>query len=443
MYNKMNIKEWKKYPNFDNYLFSNNGEVKNIKTQKIIVGSLRDGILRTNLIDNYNKKKDLQIHNVIAYLFLENKHNYKFIEHIDGNTTNNDYKNLKYMPGKKNVNICDYIENENWKEIEINKNYEVSDIGRVRNKLTKSLIKQRCYDGYMSCSMGDNKRCLIHLLVANAFIPKVENKNSVDHINKDRLNNNVNNLRWATNKEQCENRNWSKGDYYRKVQRIDKKTNNIIEVYDKNDDAVNFIIHNIKPAATKSSIKSNLFRMLQGKCNQLYGYIWKYENNEEIYEDELWKSVKEIIPEANNYKISNFGRVKNPNGFIVNGTNSCGYKTIYIGIKGRKKIHILVAMLFIANPENKRCVNHIDGDKNNNCFKNLEWNTHSENTQHAMDNNLNPCCKKLKIIYIDTKIEIVYPHIKKATIELNISRTTIIRYLNKKEPYNNILFEFV
>ena len=168
------------------------------------------------------------------------------------------------------------------------------------------------------------------------------------------------------------------------------------------------------------------------------------ENNEEVYENEIWKSVKEIIPEANDYKISSLGRVKNPNNYIVHGADSCGYKSIYIGIKGkRQKIHILVARLFIPNPENKRCVNHIDGDKNNNCLENLEWNTHSENTQHAMDNNLNSCCKKIKIIYIDTKIEIVYPHIKKATIELKIDRKTIKRYIEKKEVYNNMLFQLI
>jgi len=438
------IEEWKKYDNFDNYLFSNKGIIKNIKTNKIINGSLYDGKLRTNLRDNTGKKIQLQIHNVIAYLFVENTYNYKYINHIDGNKINNIYINLEYVPTLQNVNICNLIENENWKEIDINNNYEISDNGRVRNKLTKSLLKQRCYDGYMSVSIGNHKRCLIHLLVANAFIEKIENKNSVDHIDKNRQNNNVNNLRWSTNKEQCENRNWSKGDYYRKIHQIDKETKVIINIHNNINDAVDYIYSNnlCDILTKKSSIKSILFTTLQCKKETLYGYIWKYETKEDICND-VWKSVKELYPDANDYKISNLGRAKNQNDIFINGTKSGDYTTIYIGIKSRQKIHILVAKLFIPNPENKRCVNHVDGDKTNNCVSNLEWNTHSENVNHAMDNNLNPCCKKIKATNLSTKIEIIYPHIAKASRELNISRNTISRYIKKKKAYNDILFELL
>lgn len=50
--------------------------------------------------------------------------------------------------------------------------------------------------------------------------------------------------------------------------------------------------------------------------------------------------------------------------------------------------HRLVALVFIPNPCDKLEVNHKDGDKLNNHISNLEWCTHSENVQHAYDNNL-------------------------------------------------------
>lgn len=52
------------------------------------------------------------------------------------------------------------------------------------------------------------------------------------------------------------------------------------------------------------------------------------------------------------------------------------------------KVHRLVALCFIENPDNKETVNHKDGNKENNQVSNLEWSTRSEQSQHAWDNGL-------------------------------------------------------
>lgn len=64
------------------------------------------------------------------------------------------------------------------------------------------------------------------------------------------------------------------------------------------------------------------------------------------------------------------------------------------GLPKKVALHRLLAIAFIPNPENKRTVNHIDGDKLNNSISNLEWATDSENIKHAYDNDLNHCSTK-------------------------------------------------
>lgn len=104
---------------------------------------------------------------------------------------------------------------------------------------------------------------------------------------------------------------------------------------------------------------------------------------------EIWKDIKGY---EGFYQVSNLGRVKSlerdvyyPNGTIIRhieekilvpSLDGGGYPFVQLH-KNRKmktmKVHRLVAMAFIPNPENKPQINHKDEVKNNNAVENLEW----------------------------------------------------------------------
>ncbi len=99
------------------------------------------------------------------------------------------------------------IINEEWRSIDGFIDYQVSNIGRVRNSKTGRILKPR-YRGkkmnYQSVALyngGGQVNFSIHRLVANEFIPNPENKQQVDHIDGNKENNVYTNLRWATNSE--------------------------------------------------------------------------------------------------------------------------------------------------------------------------------------------------------------------------------------------------
>lgn len=113
---------------------------------------------------------------------------------------------------------------------------------------------------------------------------------------------------------------------------------------------------------------------------------------------EIWKDIKE----NENYQISNKGRIRSKDRVTIRkdgkklttkgrilrtAKDTKGYIRVQIS-NGTIKIHREVAKAFIPNPLNLEEVNHIDGNKSNNNVDNLEWCTHKQNINHAINNGL-------------------------------------------------------
>lgn len=125
---------------------------------------------------------------------------------------------------------------------------------------------------------------------------------------------------------------------------------------------------------------------------------------------EIWKDVPNW---EGLYKISNFGRCLSvkQNKIKALDTNSYGYARLqcYDG-KRRDKlfVHRLVAMLFVDGYKEGFVVDHIDGDKTNNIYTNLQWVSRSENCKRAFSLGLKKAKRESIPCYLDFDGKRVY-----------------------------------
>lgn len=96
-----------------------------------------------------------------------------------------------------------------------------------------------------------------------------------------------------------------------------------------------------------------------------------------------------VLPNLSKYRISSCGRIiKSATGRYMKPTLTKDYLRIrLVGDDGSRKcysVHVLVLSAFSEKPESSKVeINHIDGNKENNCLENLEWVSHSDNMKHA------------------------------------------------------------
>lgn len=95
---------------------------------------------------------------------------------------------------------------EQWKTITTHPNYEISNLGRVRNKQTNEFKQTKpCKHGYIKVNLYPGPKVfMVHRLVAEYFLPKIPGKELVNHIDSIRHNNFVTNLEWCDYKENAQ-----------------------------------------------------------------------------------------------------------------------------------------------------------------------------------------------------------------------------------------------
>ena len=168
---------------------------------------------------------------------------------------------------------------EEWRDIKgFEGKYMVSNMGRVKslnyNKTGKEKIMKGVPDGYgyfqlSLCKEGKVKNCRINRLVAQAFIPNPDNLPEVNHKDKIRTNNRVDNLEWCTTQYNIE---YSKA---KAVIGINKVSGLIVE------------FPSAREAERCTGINNgNIIQCCKGRRNSAGGYYWQYVDSEEVCDEQ-------------------------------------------------------------------------------------------------------------------------------------------------------------
>ncbi len=264
---------------------------------------------------------------------------------------------------------------EVWKEIPGFDLYEASNMGNVRNRKTQRLLeKYQTKNGYERLTLRQSGKYVsrdVHRLVAQAFIPNPEEKNTVNHMNRVKNDNRVENLEWATSSEQS-------------------------------------------------------LHARQEKYNDEYSSMGTVP---EIIGDEEWRVI-----EPSGYSVSNTGCVRNDNTGRIMSLKEDGRGHNSVKIQGQVRlVHRLVAQAFIEGFTDACVVNHIDNDPRNNHVHNLECVSQSMNILHAYATNNIKKKKFTPCIQVDYQGNVVgsYKSLADAEAATGYNRGAIHDAMNK------------
>ena len=166
---------------------------------------------------------------------------------------------------------------ELWKNIDIASNYEVSNLGNIRNIKSGQILNPGISgNGYKQVSLkmndtGKFKKQYVHRLVAQYWLDNPENKREVNHKNLDRTDNRAENLEWLTSSENQKHK-FENSDY--------KTSNRPVVQMDLNDNIIAIFDSVIAAARELNISRQGIDKVVHGTYGRITagGYKWKFLN---------------------------------------------------------------------------------------------------------------------------------------------------------------------
>ena len=374
-------------PDFEDYLVSDDGIVFSNKT-----GSLKEMKLNKNVsgyltvsLHSSHKKTDknkrgivtCHVHRLVAMTWIPNPKNKQMVNHKDGNKQNNHVSNLEWVTSSENtVHAYDILKNKRYSKPVVQTTLEGDFIAKYES--LKKAQDETNVSSKAICLVCQGKR-----RKAGEFC-------------------------WFYESE------YKKGAKMRKLSRCKK-----VEQYSTKGEYIK-TFESVKDAAEEvGALSSNISDACKGRLKTSKGFNWKFV--EEGKQKEREESEDRVV--LKNYphdKISKDGRVYSTWLKRLKSQNDRrGYKSVsmtdFKGKNTRVRVHRLVAMAYLPNPNNYPMVNHIDGNPSNNNVENLEWCTASYNAQHAHDTGLTTSKKPVEQLNLDGNLIATFESMREAS----------------------------
>lgn len=322
---------------------------------------------------------------------------------------------------------------EEWKPLNQTSDYDISNHGRVRShRIRKNepvILKGSTCDTrhqYSSVNIflkSENRyrHFYIHKLVAEHFVDNPDVTKYVDHIDGNRQNNYSSNLRWVTNQQNQLNKKTQtnntsgvtgvrcrvRGSITRWIASwTDTENKYCTEAFNTKEQAIKCRQDMVKQHYDMEFYSEDKKNEIENEDGNHPNYQYFLDQRElftsttDNFENEEWK----MIPNTDNkYQISTYGRIKSfrkklyaDKGEILqtsfDQTNIAIRAEIFVSKniseailkKYQMSVHKMVAEAFIHNddPINKKCIDHIDGNRCNNRVENLRWVSYQQNNHN-------------------------------------------------------------